>query len=663
MNSFKVESDGSVTTLPLEVGVRVDASHGSGSFVREVHSNVNFQIELAAEVENGLTVTQSRGGLERAVMESVDVLSEGVRSSVARLAPTHYFYEMRSVMYYLGYLSSLLIAGVDWPDELADIKGVSPMASGVNSSDFVYNPKGGNTREVMYVLALAARGVGKKRMFVYNEQFSPASKPRSADARRRYLHHTIRTVSADAASCGLYGDHMFAFSRGLSCGLVLRSHSDEGGWVRKALKQASYPTCSGMISVNPDDFPLLPRFNTVQTGKNMFLENCVNVLIETAALLSDSDPALEVSVSSVMYNRYLNKDGSSNYDVGDRLHSRPSAFDDIAGVLHQMENYCVKYLNIINADTPSEGCHGSLRRGTFEHYLEEDAVDRHFDLFEFLPYLYVESAVVLKHEGCGRAVGPKAGTVRTLPLFPSAPRTMASDCSGTTRSGKHQAHRVFYDYKDCSLRGMGAFYMCAPAWNGGRDKGLGSMKFYSRERIEDCVTMMRRSEQKVLGEMAWIRSSCPVPAPGEGRNWGGKVALAYFGGLARAVRTASTEDVHLYTSAPSIRSVTRFGAAQCSMDRNINAKYRQYLNDFDYEMEEMIEDFLFSSDVTPVVRNVVGIREGTGSRPDQPEPHGEVSSDEPDTRHVAPYATVEQSPTSIEEDITSGGAVDGGDGS
>ncbi|BAU79497.1 coat protein [Diatom colony associated dsRNA virus 8] len=662
MNSLKVMSDGEVTTFPVEVRVRVDATHGDGQFARETHADVVFQVELKSEEEMELEVTPARGGLARTASDAVTTLSSGVRAGIANLAPSFYRHDLRAITFYLGYLSCLVLAKKQWPDELTSIKGVSPLASGVGSGDLVYEPRGGGAREVIYVLALAAKAVGCNRLYVYNEQFSTASKPRSTAQRRRYLHITLRTVLADSASCGLYGDHAMAYYRGLNCGMTLRSHTDEGGWVRKAMAKASYPVSSGIVKTDPDEYPLLPRFNTVQTSESLFTNECVNMLLEVSALISDADPAHEVNVASLAYNRYMDKNGNVLDGDVEAAHSRPSAYDDVEGVLHQMENYAVKHLNIIHADAPSEGCHGSLRRGTFEHYLAEDSVDRHFATYEFLPYAFVDAPVLLAHESCGKLEGPKAGTTRVVDLFPSDSRVMPQDVQGVTRSGKHYAHKLFYDYKDCSLRGMGAFYLLAPAWNGGRDKGLHAMKFYSRERVSDCVTMMRKSEDNLLGEMCWVRTSCPVPAPGEGRNWGGKVALGYHGGLGRHIRTASDTKVYLHTGAAEMRSVKRFNTTVCRMDRNINSHYRKYLNDFDLEQSEMIDDFLFSAAVSSTPRNVVGVREGTGVRPDEPGVYVDSEPLEADTRHVASVATVTETPTPREAE-SGDGTVDGGDGS
>ncbi len=655
-------SDGGVTTFPVEVRVRVDATHGDGQFARETHAEVVFQVELKSEEEMEMEVTPARGGLARTASDAVTTLSSSVRAGIVNLAPTFYRHDLRAVTFYLGYLSCLVLAKKQWPDELVGIKGVSPLASGVGSGDLVYEPRGGGSREVIYVLALAAKAVGCNRLYVYNEQFSTAPKPRSTGQRRRYLHTALRVILADSASCGLYGDHAMAYYRGLNCGMTLRSHTDEGGWVRKAMAKASYPISSGIVKTDPDEFPLLPRFNTVQTSESLFLNECVNTLLEVSALISDADPAHEVNVASLMYNGYMDKTGAVLEGDTEAAHSRPSAFADIEGVLHQMENYAIKHLNIINAGTPSEGCHGSLRRGTFEHYLAEDSVDRHFATYEFLPYAYVDAPVLLAHESCGKTVGPKAGTTKAVDLFPSEGRVMPQDAQGVTSSGKHYAHKLFYDYKDCSLRGMGAFYLLAPAWNGGRDKGLHAMKFYSRERVSDCVTMMRKSEDNLLGEMCWVRTSCPIPAPGEGRNWGGKVVLGYHGGMGRHIRTNSDSKVYLHTGAAEMRSVKRFNTTVCRMDRNVNSHYRKYLNDFDLEQSEMIEDFLFSAEVSGTLRNVVGVREGTGVRPDEPEVYVADEPLEADTRHVASIATATETPTPREAD-SGDGTVDGGDGS
>jgi hypothetical protein len=430
---------------------------------------------------------------------------------------------------------------------------------------------------------------------------------------------------------------------------------------------ASYPLSRGIIMTDPGDYATLPRFNTVNTSGEVFMSDCVDIMLEVSALASDADPAHEEGVSSVMYNQYMDKSGQAVGDqteVASQRHSRPSAFDDLIGVCAHIENYVVMHLNSINAGVASMGCHGSLPRGTFDKYFENDSVDSHFVHFEFLPYMFVEPAGLIKHEACVRQPGPKAGAVRELDLFPSQARFPPGSDASTTRNHKHRSTNLYYEYKDCSLRDLGFYYLAASQFNGGRDKGLGSMRFVCREAVRDSVTMMRASTTCNLNEMRWTRPQCPVPAPGEGRAWGGKVMLEYSGGLGRSLYTASSAKVSLEVGDPVLSSVKAHNMGTSNVSRDINDKYRKYLNDFDLSKEEYLLDFLFAEvEESPVVRH--NLREAQGDNHDsvtESDQVVEANATTNDTTHAAPREPITAATAIVEStETTNESSVSGGD--
>jgi hypothetical protein len=397
-----------------------------------------------------------------------------------------------------------------------------------------------------------------------------------------------------------------------------------------------------VVKTDPRDYPGLPRFNTMNTDPSLFRRECVSLMLEVSALISDSDPLHEVGVSSVIYNAEMDKDGKPTAAAkvgGD--HMKPSAFDDLEGILSQMENYAVKFLSVINASAPSDGCNGALLRGTFRMYLESDSVDSHFDRLELLPYLFVEPGPIIKHKMCVRQSGPKAGETRKVPLFPSDPYILEADDKRKTCTEKHRAANVYYDYKDTSLRDIGAYYMLSPGFNSGVDRGLNNMRFVSTENVSDHVTMMRTSATDCVAEMAWIRPHCPVPAPGEGRCWSGQVVLEYHGGMRRALRTAADDPVYLEVGSPIIRCVQKLNKSTTAMSRKVNDKYRKYINDANMDETELLTQELFRdryTGVTPrlAVQQTVGVG-ASGDPTDERLPGGDDAEGDKSTAAVREY--------------------------
>jgi hypothetical protein len=57
---------------------------------------------------------------------------------------------------------------------------------------------------------------------------------------------SLVVVTADSLGAGNL--HALAFCRGVNCALELNSHTEEGGWIRRVLKNATYPTPHGILS-------------------------------------------------------------------------------------------------------------------------------------------------------------------------------------------------------------------------------------------------------------------------------------------------------------------------------------------------------------------------------------------------------------------------------
>ena len=55
------------------------------------------------------------------------------------------------------------------------------------------------------------------------------------------------TIVSSAYAVGSAAHHELAFFRGLSSKMILHAHSDEGGWIRQALRCADYPPPQGLL--------------------------------------------------------------------------------------------------------------------------------------------------------------------------------------------------------------------------------------------------------------------------------------------------------------------------------------------------------------------------------------------------------------------------------
>jgi hypothetical protein len=540
-------------------------------------------------------------------------------------------YDMRGVFYSLGVLAAKAIVGEEWPTELCRVDFVTPTASGLTEDDLVYRPLDEGLNTVLYTMSLAAKMAGKEKMYVMCDQFVNAQKPKGRRAYTRYLQGTLQTLLSDAISADAYGDGVFAFCRGLNCGIILRAHSDEGGWVREALIAADYPKPSGMVTPNSDVWGAMPHFGSHVWHTKTMTKSCITLMLECAAAMSDADPchAADVQVETVLFNPYYGKDGKvlagSDAPV-DGGHCRPSAFAELKEVLALMEYRACGYFNTVHANSVVAGCNTSLQRNTFRSYFANDKVDRHLARADFMPYLYIEPACVLSADGYVVHDGPKAGTKRELPMFKGDVKVSRTMVQTTTRSGSHNASRIHYDYTGCSLRQSGFFYICSGAFNEGKDMGLSQMRFITNSSdIHDNMSLLRKSKGNVVDEVRWQRPQCPIPAVGEGKNWCGNTMLEYSGGVRRDIKTALPKEqlaVTVEVSQLHVENVVGLKGGAVYMSRTTNDSYRQYINDVEFDEEEALRAELFGASVTPVV-TPVDMRVSGGTPATGPTPNDE----------------------------------------
>lgn len=601
--SVNVELPPGNYSFPMEVKVDVTASHGKGMVNPTRSADIIYQLELAnAARGTGLRCTNTSVSLIKAVDEGAVAMSETVRKQTAMLMQTDYKYDLRGLFYAAGELTGMLLCGVPWPVRRATPRSVIPYATLSDENALALIPTVRYPRIVAYMMCLTGRMCGVTHLEIGAEQYQLAEAPDDDVTKRRYIHFLMQALQPDVFNMNVYGEHMFAYYRGVSRYLTLRSHSSEGGWVRDAMASATYPKPRGIVSTPVTETVSFPRFGTRNTSEKVFVCDVVSHVLECAACVQDADPAAELNLTTVLANKESDDEStwSASYDAV--AASRPSAFADINQVLDRIEAHTCVMLNRTDVGHACDNHANLLPRNTFRDYLSNDAVDKHFLHQGFMPYSFVENGGLLKHPSAVKQKGPKAGSVVELPLFGSDVRVPKRYVETVSASGYHSAPRVYYGHQNVGLRAIGAYYLGSGAFGGNE---LSNMRLVAPTDGE-LNPIMCRDDLSSLAAAHWVRPHCPVPMAGECAVLEDKAMIEVRTVRGSYIRTGVNELVLISVGEPVATSVTSLSQGAKAIRCKINNRYRKVLNMDEMSDDEEIKDELFSDFKVSLLERHVG---------------------------------------------------------
>lgn len=578
-------------SFPMEIHVDVNSSHGRGVSMPSQSSEVRYQYQLKDKETRVSTmkVVERPCKLRKALDDGTSALSDAVRRQTVELTTTEYEYDLRALFYAAGDLCSRTIAGVQWDHDVATVEGVAPNATRVGPRSLVLMPNGDSPRIATYMFALLARMCGVTEVFVGAEQYQMARAPENDVEKRRYLHVIMQYLQPDVIQQGVYGEHMFPHFRGCNRYITLRAHSTEGGYIRDALINATYPKPRGLISTSRHAVGEFPRFFTRSTNAQAFCRDVLSHMLECSAMVADADPAGVHNLTTVMTNTCYDDYGTLLEGVENNDQQRPSAYPDLCDVMDIIENHSAMMLTRTDIGGATEGHSSMLARNTFRKYFEEDSVDTHLGRAEMMPYAFVEHGVVLKHPSTVACDGPKAGREVELPLLPGGVLVPARYSKHVSASGRHIAPKVYSRFRDYGIRQMGAFYLGSGPF--------GSDDFTRMRLVPNANAppepILCNDNLTTMATMHWMRPHCPVPVPGECSLWHGRAMLEIQTNRSSTLRTGWKEPVIITVSEPVAHYVEKLEVGKTKIRRNVDAAYRTVLNINELSDDEEVQRELF----------------------------------------------------------------------
>jgi hypothetical protein len=256
-----------------------------------------------------------------------------------------------------------------------------------------------------------------------------------------------------------------------------------------------------------------------------------------------------------------------------------------------------------------------------------------------MPYMFVEGAVLLKHDSAGVARGPKAGKERVLDLLPAKPVVSKMYKEGTDRAGYHLAPRLAVPWRDVDLRGSGIFYMVSGPF--GRTNAT-DFRIRNRTGRPTDLILCRDSDDDSLASLHWLRPHCPVPVAGECKALADPHFLDITTNRRGGIPTDPDAKVSLSVGEP--RQVDSSIDVNTKMYQrvNVNGAYRVRVNSAEATMEEEwfaeMADTMYAE--SPSRLNIPTTTPTSAVRHDLDDP-GEAGVElEPDARTPGPLPTL-----------------------
>jgi hypothetical protein len=296
-----------------------------------------------------------------------------------------------------------------------------------------------------------------------------------------------------AAECNVFGAHKVAFLAGMTQVMTLHAHSDEGGWVRRLLRNVSYPPSIGLIGTVGTEFTGLPLRESVAGTE--CLRMAVGEYLECMALLHVAD----VTVN-----------GKTSVYIKDDPGVKPSCFgpfvNEMATVLDEWRSQLCARDNQ-HDDSVSD-------MGAYRKWIESNDDDRHFDVDTLVPWWIVETAPLLSGEYAGYWVPASHGAVINMPLIGGdgvAHNGMYVD--GAQRPSLGTDMVVKRSKK--TYREEGIHYLLDRKYN---DKGyLGSIMNGEGPSGQRAASVLFSPDGEYeLGRARWVTPDNPLPSPVEG---------------------------------------------------------------------------------------------------------------------------------------------------
>lgn len=452
-------------------------------------------------VAGGLEVTLDASYVGTQSPDLIRALMEELRprTSYSVASVSDGLFDLRGFAYVLGVAAAAGSnnAEFNYDRGLASVRLLSPSWSVPVSGQLTIGPGiAVSSREYVTLAYLAFAGGIRSLQLMADLLPDRTARPLQGTELAGFALKLANNVFCAAQSCACAGHHMQAFFRGMSHSWSLWSHTDEGGWIRKALANAMYPPGAGIIAVTTEEFMSLPLRRRIASEDVTKL--CVGLYLTFAGLVTVAD--CEVEGMPTVFEKDI--PGGEN---------RPSSFEG----LHQRMYDVMGIWRRLVADR-FELHHGAVGdEHSFAAFFTGDRVDRHLSNDAFIPFWWVEPSPLVTGD-TGKLFMPAIrGGRKTIPLcgyddlvHPDVP----THRNGTFPPGM----AIKIKFGEGGIRSRGYSYLLSGSYR--RANGLGFMEQVSDPALGVYTTDALFVEPGVTNcaDRRWVTPHNPMPNPAEG---------------------------------------------------------------------------------------------------------------------------------------------------
>jgi hypothetical protein len=295
-----------------------------------------------------------------------------------------------------------------------------------------------------------------------------------------------------AQSCSCAGAHTEAFFSGMTSIITLNSHTDEGGFLREAVRECEYPRAVGVLTVGVASyFGLSP---ILDLGSSYLPQVGIGLFLEFVGTLVTSDPGGK----------------ETTLLVRDTTGSKPSCFPGLRPAFYSL---MAKFRSQVCEDY---NLHPSVVGDDSSHnpFFTADLENRHLDYPVIQPFYWVEPGPLTVKERNYQNVCIQGARV-DLPLFSGS---VVQESAGYVEvHGRVPVGNAMYLKTDeARPRSEGFQYMLSQRYRD--ENGLSLMEVIADNRLGTTTTQAVFVEPNItnVAQRRWITPHNPVASPAEG---------------------------------------------------------------------------------------------------------------------------------------------------
>ncbi len=329
-------------TFPLVLGCEVASAVSVRGGLSGGAGTIKYKINKSDRNTAHLHISGERVWIFKNVEQGINILDTNIRSNVRAMFDQEVEYDTRALAYSLGRRLALL--GVDGSIDNAacQVLSYSGAAGAFTNGDFAVTPGPGLSNGVLTAYAHLCCDCGLQRLFVVDDTAQLVTGVRNPHFWLECYMRVANQMACDAMVQGVLGAWLFAFARGVSCVLTLHSHTEEGGYARRALMNADYPSPRGWINA-PRDRNAFNVFNElVRTDIHYVLADCIEILLQCAGLLHDAEPLASGIVNGDAFATVIKCDPT----ISDARIATPVDFPGLLGVMQEWQRHAIANLPV-----------------------------------------------------------------------------------------------------------------------------------------------------------------------------------------------------------------------------------------------------------------------------------------------------------------------------